>query len=366
MASINGHTNGLDGHNDDENTPLTLKVPRSSSVSTVFVLCSAFMITSIGMIYVKKWLMKDAHFPYALPLVLGFMLVDTIICLILYALRPSLFPTLTDKDSNIELDTNSHIVFLPIVVLWALRDVLFTVAFRYAGVAFLQMIKETNLIWVYIFSVLCGKVRFTMTNILVISMSTLAIPLIIDGEAHFQLIGFLTQVAGVICGAGHVVLQAVLLHSKKLDSFTYVLILSPSCFVLLVGVLLLSMAFGASDVILPPSSEVIRWAPWIVAVGILNFTSLLAGAELNKYTGPVSTTMCRMTRNVLVIVIVGAMCLHETVSLIQGLGYFVRSLMQLDRTELEFGTSTGLWASFFSISNAEGKVPAVGGVSCRV
>jgi len=57
--------------------------------------------------------------------------------------------------------------------------------------------------------------------------------LTIRGETHFELVGFLIQLASILSESLRITLQGVVLQGKKLDPLSYVLIVSPLCFTFL-------------------------------------------------------------------------------------------------------------------------------------
>merc|ERR1719454_1874968 len=99
--------------------------------------------------------MRPYRFPHAIPLVLTHMIVCTVLTLLLRMVTPSLFPSLTDPDTRIEVDRKFMLKgVLPIGACFASSLVLGNMAYSYLGVAFIQMIKESNLVWVYILCII--------------------------------------------------------------------------------------------------------------------------------------------------------------------------------------------------------------------
>merc|ERR1740121_251754 len=177
--------------------------------------------------------MED-RFPYAVPLTCLQQAFCTLLAAALLCVQPSLFPSLTDEAQKVKVDARFVLTgSLPIGALFATSLVLTNLAYEHLSVAFLQMMKEANIVLVYLLSLLAALEVFSWRHVQVIIFAIFAASLTIKGELNFSLDGFLIQLTGGICECARIVLQSVLLSGKKLDALSYVLIISPICFFLL-------------------------------------------------------------------------------------------------------------------------------------
>merc|ERR1719310_2631713 len=178
------------------------------------------------MIAFNKYLMHEGRFPYATTMVLIHSGFSAFCALMLFLIKPSLFPSLTDPDQKVSID-RSLILHgaLPIAFLFSIQLVLSNTAYLHSSLAFLQMMKESNLVLVYVFSLIAALETFGWNKILLIAMIIFATMLTIHGELNFSWTGFCIQGSGQLFESAKIVMQAVLLSSAghKLDVLTYVM-----------------------------------------------------------------------------------------------------------------------------------------------
>jgi len=310
---------------------------------------------SVSLINFNNWLMKRDRFPHALLIVLIQMCFCTLLSLLLLMLKPSLFPSLTDPDTKIGLDRYFVLKsVLPIAVVFAASINLSNMVYAHLGLAFIQMIKETNVIWVYILSIICALERLSMRACQVICIALVAMALTLKGQMHFELLGFVIAITAVLCDAGRVVLQSVLLYGKRLDPLSYVLLISPSCGVLVMCTILVIMTVPSEvvgpDLALPTISEVVHWAPWLVADSMLAFSLNISISMVIQDNGPLTYIMCGIMKDV-VAVGVSITILHESVSILSGFGFVLQLfavltwfLLKADPDKFKSGIVSGLMA----------------------
>merc|ERR1719506_2709633 len=127
-------------------------------------------------------------------------------------LRPSLFPSLTCPERRVIIDR--HIIFrgaLPIALLFSTQLVLSNTAYLHSSVAFLQMMKESNLVMVYLLSLLFALEQYRFRSIMILLFICGATSMTIVGELHFSWTGFAVQGIRQVFECGKIVLQSVLL-----------------------------------------------------------------------------------------------------------------------------------------------------------
>jgi len=349
MADTSDEKTPLVGSNAEMRPPA--EKPWAPSKPVIGVLCVIMVTCSVSLINFNKWLMDYERFPHAMPLVLIHMIVCTLLALMLRAIKPSLFPAMAEGG----LDTKFYLQgALPIAVVFAGSLVLSNMVYSHLGLAFIQMIKESNLVWVYFISVLCAFERLKLHTFSVVCMAIVGMSFTIKGETNFSLCGFILQLAAIVCEACRIILQGLLLQGKKLDPLSYVLTTSPFCGALLVISLLISMPIANKprDMELPHWSEVWHWAPWLVADAILAFFLNVSIALVIKYTSPMSYMMCQLVKDC-VAVVVSIFVLGETVGSMQLTGFFIElccagtwSLMKNHPAHFEKGFIPGFKAAF--------------------
>merc|ERR1719246_409186 len=160
----------------------------------VIGLGSLMIMCSVGLINFNKYLISSKTFPFPMYLVLMDTITGTVFASILYRVQPSLFPSLSDPMSSIRL--NPEVVArkaLPVAIAFAGNLVLSNMAYMYATVAFLQFMKEGNVVLVYIASLIAGLEFFKCRALGVLLFIMAATTACIEGELHFSTMGFLIQ-----------------------------------------------------------------------------------------------------------------------------------------------------------------------------
>lgn len=315
---------------DGEAAPLA-PVRRNKRAEFLFYLAlPAVVITlSASLFRINQMLMGAQHFPYPFVLVTSHCYFCTVFALILLWLRPSLFPALRDPDKKVELSFRCYITsILPIALCFAVSLVLSNVAYKYCTVAFLQMIKEGNIMVIFAMTYAFGIETFAWTKLGILSVMLLATWSCVDGELNFNIAGFLIQVTAGVCEAMKTILQSLLLAGKgfKLDPMSLVLTLMPMCGLLLSGVLIFHISLmPLSFVTLPTWDE--AWA-WRVLIGasICNAFALnVAIAVFLKYLSPVVYILTGNIKDI-VVVCMSAFLIGETISSLQILGFSLQVL----------------------------------------
>lgn len=139
-------------------------------------------------------MMQEGHFPFPFILVLMHCLFSSVFALALRFFMPSLFPALTDPKWKIDINMGYYVrSILPIAWCFACSLVLSNIAYKYCSVAFLQMVKEGNIIVIYVLSVLFGIESFSRTQAAILALMVAATWGCVDGELNFNVLGFVVQ-----------------------------------------------------------------------------------------------------------------------------------------------------------------------------
>jgi len=323
-------------------------------MSTIIGLGCLYITLSGGMIAFNKYLIHKDRFPFAVPLVLMHAGFSSLCALVLFLVKPSLFPSLTDTVARISVDKDLVLRgALPIAVLFSVQLVLSNTAYLHSSMVFLQMMKESNLILVYFFSFMAALEVFTWVRMKIIIVIMLATTLTIQGEVHFNWTGFALQGSGQLFESLKIVLQALLLSSagRKLDVMSYVLLVMPLCFAVL-GFLLFMLVFihPLEHLKTPQWLDIVTWWPWLAANATLAFGLNITIALFMKHSSAVGFILAGITKDA-VIVLVGASAMNEHISAVQAVGFFfqlsfifVWSLVNIYPEKFAGGVLPGLFA----------------------
>jgi len=282
------------------------------------------------------------------------MFVSTILAYLLYLIMPSFFLSLSNPETRKLIDRSLYVNrLLPIALTFSASMVLSNQAYFYLSVAFLQMMKETNMVLVYTFSLLAGLEMFTWNHMKIIVVILFASFMTVEGELDFSMVGFLVQGAGLLCECTKVVLQGFLLSSAgmKLDAPSFVLLVSPLCLVALIAVMGAIQVLGpyiAWGLELPSMGELYAWWPVLLLNGTLAFTLNVIVACFIKHTSAVAMVMVSIVKDV-TIVSTGVFLFHEQISTQQTVGFvlqltmiWVWSLMKMFPREFNDGVLNGV------------------------
>lgn len=348
----------------------------ASHLAFVSFLGICYICCSAGLISYNKFLIHEGRFPYAVCLVLIHTGFCSGLCACLYLVRPQLLPSLSDPEQRVAIDRDLFLKgALPIAVLFSIQLVLSNTAYLHSSVAFLQMMKEANLVLVYTFSLMAALERFDWCSVRVLAVVVVATLLTIHGEVNFSLLGFTLQVSSQFFESLKIVLQAMLLCNagKKLDALTYVLLVMPLCFVVLSNLLFVLLFVWPNEHFPTPQwSDMVAWWPHLLANACLAFSLNVVIALFVKHSSAVAFILTGILKDSM-IVCAGGLLLHEVVSLLQVLGFTLQlctiltwSLMKTFPQQFEDGVLPGLcsvilgYHGAWPLMGARGKDPGYG------
>ncbi|CAL1128001.1 unnamed protein product [Cladocopium goreaui] len=178
-------------------------------------------------------------------------------------------------------------------------------AYKYCTVAFLQMIKEGNIITIYIMALLVSLDTFSYTQVGILVVMVAATWSCVEGELNFSRLAWGTrQGSASTCEAAKTIFQALVLSGKgqKLDPLSTVLVVMPMSGLLLISVLLfknLVMEVGFAKQ--PSWSEIVEWK-WFLMLNIVNAFGLnVAIAVFLKYLSPVTYILVGNLKDIVVV-----------------------------------------------------------------
>lgn len=299
----------------------------------VVVVSALYILFSVQLIAVNKHLMREDTFPYPIHLVLWHALFSSAVACAAFIIRPSLFPSLTSPVSRIELDMELLLRnALPIAILFSLELVLGNWAYMYSSVPFLQMMKESNLVIIYMLSLVVGLEIFAKGKALVLLCVVFATSMSIEGEIHFSWLGFEVQGSSQVFGCVKMTLQTLLLTrvGKKLDTFAYVLVIMPLVVVVL-GTLALVQANvwpGMTTSGTPSLAEVLANRQQLLASATLALCLNISIAALLQLASAVGFILVGIVKDGC-IVVGAAVILHEVISDQQVVGFILQTVFIL-------------------------------------
>jgi len=277
-----------------------------------FLLCIAYIAISATMINFNKWIMK--RFPYAMVLASLHMGASSLSAGTLYLLVPSMFPAMPRvKERLSELPK----YFVTLGLLFGIALYTSNHAYLYCSVAFLQFMKETNIVLIFVISCAVGLQLMDRMKVLIVMWIVVGSSLCVKGELHFVLLGFIVQAISQLAECSKNVLGEYLLTkcTLKLDPLTYVLFMAPVALAFLsIGVI-----FTWNPAI--PGAVAANWmylAPNAALATVLNVIIALVLKECSA----MGFILAGVVKDIL-IVVASATIMHEQVSHQQFVGFVV-------------------------------------------
>jgi hypothetical protein len=350
------------GISDDCEQQTRMRMPTRETVadmSILMVFASLYIATSAVMIAFNKYIIHDGRFPFAVALVLIHCGFSSIMAFALLLVKPSLFPSLTSPTEKVVIDRDLAAKLVLIAILFSVQLVLSNTAYLHSSMAFLQMMKEANLVLVYGMSLLAAMEVFNWVRGRLILLIVVATFLTIRGEINFSWTGFGIQATGQIFESAKIVLQALLLSNvgKKLDVLTYVVLVMPLCFFVLAFMYLcLGYLHPLEHLKTPAWSDIVTWWPILAVNACVAFALNLAIALFMKNSSAVAFILAGIAKDA-VIVLSGFVIMHEPVSMLQATAFafqllliWIWSMMKFFPDKFENGVMAGLVAMANSVA----------------
>lgn len=291
----------------------------------VAALGSLVICISASMIHCNKYLMHADRFPFPIVLVLMHCVFCSLASVVLLVCRPSLFPSLTCADKKVAIDKEFVMQrALPVALFFSVTLVLGNTAYQYCSVAFLQMMKESNIVTVYVMSVLAGTEILKFKQAVVLIGIFAGTVLTVRGDLNFSAKGFMIQGTCCLCESIKSVVQGILLSGtgKKLDAMSYVLVVMPLCGLMLAAVILFHLVVVELPFVTVPSLSHFTRLGWLLPLNtMLAFALNVAIALFISYSSPLSFMISMIIKDAM-IVLVGTVYMGELVSKTQYMGFF--------------------------------------------
>jgi len=255
-------------------------------------LCIGYIVVSGTLIRFNKWMMHADHFPHSLALSAFHMLVTTVMCSTTYMIAPSMFVSMTTATEN-----RADILkwFIPIGACFAMMLFGSNQAYAYCSVAFLQFMKEGNVIVVFLISCAIGLQHLTRMRLLVIVWVIVGSSMAVSGELAFSMTGFMYQATSQVAECLRMVMGEIVLSGRKLDPLTYTFFLAPVCLV----VLLCANALQWNPSII---SDFVHWWPLLIINALVAFVLNLLVAAVIKECSAVGFVLAGLTKDIAIVV----------------------------------------------------------------
>mmetsp|Transcript_64834 Transcript_64834/g.154787 ORF Transcript_64834/g.154787 Transcript_64834/m.154787 type:complete len:371 (+) Transcript_64834:90-1202(+) len=322
---------------DEEKTPLLIKSVAASTMvaeptsllSTIFrtvSLSCLYIAVSAGMIIFNKYLMRADRFPYATILTTLHMSNSLLMSTCLFWICPALFPTahhVFGEPQNRKRPAELAQALSPFSLIagcGALSLVAGNCAYKFSSVAFLQMVKESHIIFVYTMMVIVGLDSLKLRNVCVLAFIAVSAAVAVYGDVIFSVMGLSLQMFAGVCGSAQVVLTNLLMSRStgpRLDPMTMVLCTAPMMLLFLVPA---SVYFWDAQIIV----QVRTWWPLICANMALAFLLQITTAVTIRGISATGHALASVLKDMAIVGAAG-LILREPLSLMQ-VGGFVSTI----------------------------------------
>ncbi|CAK0866628.1 unnamed protein product [Prorocentrum cordatum] len=283
-------------------------------VLKTLALCAGYIALSGGLINFNKYLMHKGRFPHPMALTAMHMFASLVLTSLVLLVRPSAMPSVEACKGKM---TKLYKYLAPIGFLFAIMLYGSNRAYLYCSVAFLQFMKEANVVLVFTFSALAGLQFFNRQRVIVIAWVILGSSLCVHGELNFVFIGFALQgVSQLAECARAVVAELVLTGSEfKLDPLSYTFFMAPVCLIVL----------GIGNVITWDHSvitDLAVWWPYLIPNACIAFCLNVMIAQVIKETSAVGFIITGVVKDICLVVF-SSVFFHDSITANQWLSFSV-------------------------------------------
>eukprot|EP00932_Pfiesteria_piscicida_P002029 SRR837773.11976.p2 GENE.SRR837773.11976~~SRR837773.11976.p2 ORF type:complete len:360 (-),score=168.96 SRR837773.11976:37-972(-) len=240
------------------------------------------------------------------------MSVSLTMCLLLYVTKPALFPGMKAAEGK-RMELLKW--FVPIGIFFAIALYTSNRAYIYCDVAFLQFMKENNVMICFLLSCLVGCQSMDRLKFMIVFWVVATSAYTVGEELHFVWIGFILQAFSQLAECSRAVMGECVLTGAglKLDPLSYTLFTAPICLV----VLAVGTAATWEPAIL---TQGIKFWYLLVPNALLAFVLNYLVASVIKETSAVGFTMAGVLKDIF-IVLLSAATFGEVVTVKQMVGF---------------------------------------------
>jgi len=281
---------------------------------SIAALCGFYIGVSSLLIRFNKYLMHESRFPYSMQLSSMHMAFSLFYCSLFYLVKPSSFPGMKSTEGK---RTELLRWFVPIGLAFAVSLYASNTAYKYSNVAFLQFMKEGNVIISFLISCAAGLQVMNRVKLAIVFWIVACSALCVTNEVQFVLFGFVIQLVSQVAECCRVVLGELVLGGSglKLDPMTYTMFAAPTC----LAVLMVGNIFTWEAQIVPRAVEL-----WYLLLpnASLAFVLNVTVAMIIKEASAVGFILTGVVKDI-VLVTVSAMAFGEEVAPLQALGFIL-------------------------------------------
>jgi len=320
---------------DGNSVPLWVRASGGAALGLLYIGASA------SMILFNKYLMRADRFPFPTCLTTMHMLGSLALSCTLLVLAPGLFPSASvmfsskkdetlpyrSGDEGLALAAGSRdglrlyqvaavlLPFAPIACCGMVSLVASNWAYRYASVAFLQMIKESHIVFVYSLMVLFGLESLSTKNVVILGFVALSSTMAVFGDVAMSLTGLGLQILAGFSGSMQIVLtnRMMAVGNAKVDPMTMVLCVAP---VMLVGLVPANFMFWDPRV----PERIAEWHPYLMCSIVMAFGLQVITAAVIRTLSGTGHALCSVLKD-LAIVFAASRAMGETLSAMQLCGF---------------------------------------------
>ncbi|KAI4372523.1 hypothetical protein MLD38_010743 [Melastoma candidum] len=189
-----------------------------------------YISLSSGVILYNKWVLSPKYFNFPLPITLTMIHMAFSGGVAFLLVR--VFKVVSPVKMTFEIYATCVI---PISAFFASSLWFGNTAYLYISVAFIQMLKALMPVATFIMAVLCGTDKLRCDVFLNMVIVSVGVVISSYGEIHFNVVGTLFQVTGIVAEALRLVLTQILLQKKglALNPITSLYYIAPCSFVFL-------------------------------------------------------------------------------------------------------------------------------------
>lgn len=309
---------------DSEEASVAVKLMRG------VILGGLYIAISSAMILFNKALMRDERFPFPVFLTCTHMAGSLAMSVLLRRFQPSFFPSAPNVFNEpllLDAGTNHYhwdplrlmkalAPFVPIAACGGLCLVTGNWAYRVATVSFLQMIKESHIVIVYILTIAFGLEQPTIRSAAVLLFVAASATLAVSAQAQLSVHGLLLQMMAGLFGSLQIVLTNVMLARSgkgRIDPLTMVLCVAP---LMLVGLVPATALTWETRIM----SRLITFRCCIAINILLAFLLQVTSALTIRYLSATGMSLASMAKD-LGIVFAASRILGEQLSSLQVMGF---------------------------------------------
>ncbi|KAH9684140.1 putative sugar phosphate/phosphate translocator [Citrus sinensis] len=189
-----------------------------------------YILLSSGVILYNKWVLSPKYFNFPFPITLTMIHMGFSGVVAFFLVR--VFKVVSPVKMTFEIYATCVV---PISAFFASSLWFGNTAYLHISVAFIQMLKALMPVATFFMAVLCGTDKARLDVFLNMVLVSVGVVISSYGEIHFNIVGTLYQVTGIVAEALRLVLTQVLLQKKglTLNPITSLYYIAPCSFVFL-------------------------------------------------------------------------------------------------------------------------------------